>query len=263
MLSDQDGAYATPAMNALYKAHNIEHIRTSKDDHHRLGKVNRLIRTLRDLHGVNKTFSDKDMKKAINVYNNSRHTDTEMAPNEMTKEKEMEYIKKMDEKVADKMTHSYGFRRGDYVRVILDKNPLEKHRNDLSMVSYKIAQQNGRSYVVQAKDGSTEKFPGFKLVLCTDLRKYPWADSINDNKAAFIDKIVDAPDSKHYTVRFEGEKGTRTITTNMMREENKTRLSLEERRYWARVCHLGTPQEDLSKVPARIKNMIPKVITRK
>jgi hypothetical protein len=262
LFSDQDPSYDTERMIKLYQDNGINHYTTTKGDHHRLGKINRLIRTLRDLHGPTKTFSDTDMEACISNYNESVHSDIGVAPNEMTKSKEFEYVKKTEEKVKDLKQHDYGLRKGDFVRVVLDKKALEKHRNDLSVVSYKIAQLDGYQYVIQAKDLSVEKLPGWKLIICKDQRKYPWAESINDDKVAFIDHIVSAPDEDHYIVKFDNEKSNQTITINKVREGNQTRLSLEERRYWAKVAHLGTPEENLNLVPQYIKNMIPKVITK-
>jgi hypothetical protein len=63
-------------------------------------------------------------------------------------------------------------------------------------------------------------------------------------------------------VKFENEKDNQTIGLKKVREGNETRLSLEERRYWAKIAKLGTPKENLSLIPDHIKQMIPDVISK-
>jgi integrase len=55
------------------------------------------------------------------------------------------------------------------------REKIGKVRSNYTVESYKIIQKNGRSFVIQAKDGTTDTVPGWQLaiVLHKDLKRYP------------------------------------------------------------------------------------------
>jgi hypothetical protein len=264
-LTDEDASYATPEIIRWYQEHHIDHTSTADNDHHRLGKINRLIRTIRDMHGPVQNIDADEMTSLLNEYNSSTHSQIGMSPNEMNADQEEKYINEMNKQTDEMLKLSYGFKKGDYVRLVIDKPVLGKRRNSLSTVSYKIIQQRGRQYVIQAHDLSVDTVPGFKLILCTDINKYPQAETIKNDKRAFVDELIryNGMSKGSYLAKYEGDPTPHTVTIHMLREGNQTRLSLAERQYWAKICHLGTPQENLDLVPFQIRQMIPSKLSEK
>jgi hypothetical protein len=259
MVSDQDSAFLANDTVGTFKQKGIKLTTTIDSDHHTLGPINRLMRTLRDQRGQERgAFTKKDMERQVDIYNNNRHSAIRTAPNEMTPEKEREFIARAEKKQTK--VKDYTFKVGDTVRHLLPKstNKTDK-RNNWSMETYKIIQRNGRSFIIQAKNGSTDTVPGFELRPEKDVKRYPHGDVIKNDKRAPIETVKDyyKPERSkvyHYKVRFEGMDKDDEITEREMRESRPTQLSLEEKRYWVKKA------PDYPKgIPQRIKNMVPKI----
>jgi transposase InsO family protein len=270
MVSDQDSAFLDQSVVNAFVEHGVKLSTTTDNDHHSLGIINRLMRTLRDLRGGDAFFTQSDMERQVRFYNNNIHSATGEAPNEMTKTKERKFIKhKTEEADAAK---GYDFEIGSFVRFLKPREKIGKVRSNYTVESYKIIQKNGRSFVIQAKDGSTDTVPGWQLaqVFHKDLERYPQGDTLKHNKRGFIETVegyVEGPKKKkkkgstqepertyNYVVRFEGEKRSKTVSEAKMREGAPTDLSLEEKRYWVQKCP-NFPEG----VPERILKMVPKI----
>jgi hypothetical protein len=257
MVSDQDASFLAEKVVDEFVKRKIKLTTTTDNDHHSLGIINRLMRTLRDLKGSREQyFTEEDMRRQVDFYNDNIHSATKEAPNDITKSEERAFIEKKTSQSSQ--ARGYDFQVGDYVRFLKPLPKLGKIRENYTKDTYKIIQRNGRSFVIQAKDGSTDTVPGFQLapVLHKDLHKYPQGSTLKGNKRGAIQKVESYSETKKktgYMVKFEGQKKKEFVTERTMREGAPTELSLEEKRYWF---------NHRSQMPERILKMVPK-LTRK
>ena len=228
LTSDEDRAYVNPTITSYLIKHRIDHQTTFKNDHHRLGIINRVIKTLRDMNGTNRDFTESSMKRLVKAYNNTIHSSTGMKPNEMNNDAEITYISNK-QRITDSLSNKYNLKPGDVVRVINDNKAMTKKRTNASN-GYVVDSKQGNKYIIKAKDNSAVLMPRYRLVK----GNAPLEESIDDGKHAVIDKII-SYDSKRarYKVLYEGGEAD-TIPVSSVREGNPTRLSLEEMKFWSR-----------------------------
>ena len=207
--------------------HNIIYTTTTDNDHNKLGIINRFMRTIRDMR-----FNQPNMNilQIVDSYNNMPHSSLHnKSPNEITKDDELTYIHEMMHQV-----NPYDFKPGDRVRLVLDKNPLVKHRSNLSKVSYIVDSKDGNQFLIRSTDGSVDTVPGYKLVTAT--RNTPLATSLNNGKRGMVKEIKSYNKSKDtYNIVYDlGDGSTMkdTIPSRNMREGHPTKLSTMERQYW-------------------------------
>jgi hypothetical protein len=252
MTSDQDSSYCSMEIQQEFRKRKIKHITTYKNNHHILGIINRLMRTLRDLlGGDNRDFTNKEMQSKIAEYNNMVHTTTGVAPNKMNKKLEHEFIDKMTEKAKTAM--SYNFKVGDWVRRIIDRELMKKRRTNVTFECYRVKRQEGSSFIIEAKDLTIEKVPGFKLVKVPsqDVHKYPWAETLGkqrDSEIISFDLL-----SKKYQVHREGTdmNSFEEVGINEFRDHSHE-MSREEKIYWVKTC------PNFKDIPEAVKYQIPK-----
>lgn len=242
MTSDEDKAYVNPSVTSFMLQHQIDHQTTFKNDHHRLGIINRAIKTLRDMSGE-RDITTESMKRLVKAYNNSTHSSIHMKPNDMTEEKENEYIKmKQDE--TDAIGHSHDLAIGSVVRVMNDKSTMGKKRTNATN-GFIVDSKQGNKYIIKAKDNSAALYPRYKLIQGSSNTKLE--ESIDDSKHAVIDKIVSFNGKGHYKVQYEGGE-VDTIPVSYLREGRPTRLSLAEVKYW----------KNKSSLPVKFRSFLPK-----
>ena len=223
--SDEDTAYLSKTVLDFMRDHDIIYTTTTDNDHNKLGIINRFMRTIRDMKSNEPKASILDL---VDSYNDMPHRSLNYkSPNEFTKEDELEYISKMNGQV-----NPYNFEPGDSVRVILDKNPLTKHRTNLSKQSFIVDSKDGNQFVIRSSDGSVDTVPGYKLV--KSVNNVPLATSIKDGKRGIIKEINSYNKKKDtYTIVYEYPEGMKdTIKSKNMREGHPTKLSTMERQYW-------------------------------
>lgn len=223
--SDQDRAYLSNKVLEFIKSKNINYFNTEDNNHNVLGIVNRFMRTIRDL-AEGKYIDENEMKKIIDSYNESPHESLDnRAPNDITLNDELEYI---ENKCIEK--NPYDFKPGDKVRVVIDKNPLSKHRSNVSKKSYIVDSKEGNQFVIRASDYSVDTYPGYKLV--KSKQSIPIADTLKNGKRGIIQEITSYDKSKNkYHVVYEG--GAKDfIPAKNLRESAPTKLSQMEREYW-------------------------------
>jgi hypothetical protein len=254
MVSDQDASFLAHQVVDAFIQRGIKLTTTTDNDHHSLGIINRLMRTLRDMRGGDRYFTEQDMARQIGFYNDNKHSATKEAPNDMDESKELEFISKKTEQASQ--AKGYDFTVGNYVRFLKPREKIGKVRSNYSVESYKIIQRNGRSFVIQAADGSTDTVPGWQLaiVLHKDLKRYPQGETLKNNKRGTIEEI-ESYDTKRgtYQVKYEGEKWHQNVRETNIREGAPTQLSLEEKRYWVQ------KHPDFKDIPERILRMVPKL----
>ena len=221
ILSDQDKAYLSAKVLTFMKAHNINYKTTQDNDHNKLGIINRFMRTVRDMRSRNAA----DIPDVVKAYNNIPHVSlNNKSPNKFTEEDEQEYIKSQEQ------VNPYNFQQNERVRLILDKNPLQKNRTNLSKVAYVIDSRVGNQFIIKAADGSIDTVPGYKLIRCE--KTIPLATTIKNGKRAIVKEIIYYhPEDNRYEVMYDN--GERDVIPAMnLREGNPTKLSRMEREYW-------------------------------
>ena len=221
ILSDQDKAYLSYKVLTFMKEHNINYRTTQDNDHNKLGIINRFMRTIRDMRSRNMA----DIIDIVNAYNNIPHAAlNNKSPNKFSEEDEQQYIESQESQ------NPYDFQANERVRLVLDKNPLQKHRTNLSKVSYIIDSRVGNQFIIKADDGSIDTVPGYKIVRSD--KRVPLADSIKNGKRAIIKEIVYYhPQENRYDVMYDtGERDE--IPAINLREGNPTKLSRMEREFW-------------------------------
>ena len=211
------------------------------------------MRTIRD-HAENEVLSVSEMKDFIEAYNATVHSSTNVAPNEMTKKQENDYIMKKRIETQNK-TRAYDFKPGDRVRIILEPKTLTKKRSNLSTECYVVNSRSGNMFLIMAKDHSVDYYPGYKLVLCS--KSIPLAETLKNEKRGVIESIESYNEkSDKYRVKYEG--GVKDfIPAKNLREGEPLKLSPMERAFWVRALHPQGRSEPVRKeLPAKIKKYV-------
>lgn len=225
--SDEDTAYLSKSVLDFMREHNIIYTTTTDNDHNKLGIINRFMRTIRDMKA---NEPNVDILSLVESYNDMPHRSLNYkSPNDFTKEDEVEYINKMRGE-----ENPYKFKPGDFVRVILDKNPLEKKRTNLSRESYIVDSKDGNQFLIRSSDGSVDTVPGYKLV--KSVKNVPLASSIKNGKRGIVKEIRSYNKKRDtYSITYEMPDDSLvkdTIKSKNMREGHPTKLSTMERQYW-------------------------------
>ena len=228
LTSDQDTAYLSNEVLELIKSKNIVYNTTEDNNHNVLGIINRFMRTIRDMIGENRKIEEDEMNKLINAYNNTPHSSLkDKAPNDITEEDEIKYIKSKLGK------NPYHFETGDKVRIVKAKEPLSKRRNRVSKEAYIVDSKSGNQFLVKSKDESVDKYPGYQLIK-TSVKNIPIAETLKGGKRGVIEKILSYDEKKNkYKIQYEGGV-IDNIPAKNMREGAPTQLSRMELEYWSK-----------------------------
>jgi hypothetical protein len=206
------------------------------------------------MRGGSEPFTEEDMKNQIRFYNGRKHTVTGAVPNDITTEQEQSFISKQEAKA--KKIEDYPFKEGDMVRLLKQKPVLGKVRENYTFESYKIIKRQGRQFVIEAEDGSTDTIPGFQLAHVPSVERYPQAKTLKDDKRSVIETFKSYNDkTQKYDVKFENDKGLRKhwVPVRDIREGAPTRMTLEEKKFWIRT------HPKLDGIPQNILKMVPKI----
>ena len=227
--SDQDPAYLSNEFLDYIKSKNIIYRTTEDNNHNVLGIINRFMRTIRDMIGENRYIAEDEMKSLIEAYNETPHKSlNNRAPNDITENDEMEYIKKMSK------NNPYDYKPDDRVRIVNIDGPSwakAKRRSRVSKEAYIVDSKIGNQFMIKAKDKSVDKYPGYQLVK-TDNKNI--AETLKDGKRGIIDKITGYnKKSNQYQVIYEGGVKDKIAARNL-REGNPAMLSRMEREYWSK-----------------------------
>jgi hypothetical protein len=113
---------------------------------------------------------------------------------------------------------------------ILNEGAFKKKRMNYSRDAFKINSRDGNQYIIEAKDKSVGRYPGYKLhETGSNARK---AKTLNDDRYGIVDKILSFnPKRNKYKLVYEG--GIKDLVRpNILRKGNPTRLSVAEAEYW-------------------------------
>jgi hypothetical protein len=245
--SDQDSSYLSNAILTFLKNHDIIYTTVTDNDHHVLGIINRFIRTLRDSGKI-------VMEKWIKSYNKSPHKSLNAkSPNDMNEEAELEYIKRKQEKMSQKLNDRIIYPEGLKVRITSNPNKqFTKKRSKLSNQAYIIDGMVGNQYFIRAADGSIDKVPFFRIVPVAwggknkggknKIKIAKRIDNVNPkskvnnpkltSKRYTVDKILryHTAEDKYEVLYDNGEKDY--IPARNLREGRPLELSVMERKFW-------------------------------
>ena len=237
--SDQDAAYLSSTITKFMIDNHIDYQTTFKNDHNRLGIINRVIKTLRDIN-QKRDFTDELMKRALNAYNNSIHTSTGKEPNKFTSKDEEHYIQRKIHE-TDERANKFILPKNSHVRIMNPPNSKEKKRWNLTPEAYKVAYKMGNKYVVKALDSTASEYPRYRLVLDSNAQL---GDTLGTNRA-IINEILEYK-NKRYKVRYDNN-AIDTLPIRNMREGRPTRLSPLELQYW---------RKHKNNIPKEIKSLL-------
>ena len=251
LTTDEDPAYKSNAMLYLYSVYNTKHITTNKNNHNKLGIINRFIKTLRDLNRV-PLFTEQRMNKCLEVYNNHVHRSTGKSPNKFTYKDEHDYIKKKWRETN--YIRSAGLlKRGDHVRV-LDEALFAKKRFAYRPEYLTVVGIDKNMVQVMSKNKNIESFPRYKLMLDND-SKIPQQEYINNGNEAAIDKILNHDERGRYLVRFE-DGDEQWIPLRNVRLTNLQEMTPKEKEYWDSLKKNTKQDVKQSKIQSRRRHRI-------
>ena len=251
LTSDQEKAFMEKRNIELMKENNILLQTVPERNHSSLSLIDRFIRTLRDMNRVVdgeidkqsideefKSFSIEKMDELIDIYNNTYHSAIKCTPKEMfdNEELEKEYIFNcMDKHEKQKRIEDFELKENEFVRYVIDKDPLKKKRYNVSNESYKIAGKEGKHYILEAADGTTMIKPRYKLVRA-DVNKYQQAKTIDGAWNGVIKEIISFDKrTNKYKVKFDdGNNGEYidNIPVSYLRGRFPTRMSKIEKEFF-------------------------------
>jgi hypothetical protein len=157
-------------------------------NHTSLSLIDRVIRTLRDLHynlnnGRVKTITPKDMKLLLEIYNNAPHNTlskifgVEVSPNQMNPEMEKYYIRRIQQDNF-LLEHTTGYRLKPGMKVYVynegahEENKFQKRRANVKPDLYVVEKVRGSLIEVRNTRNSKEVLilPRFKVNPTYDLK---------------------------------------------------------------------------------------------
>ena len=252
LTSDQEKAFMEKRNIELMKDHNILLQTVPERNHSSLSLIDRFIRTLRDMNRVVdgeidkqstdeefKSFSVEKMDELIDIYNNTYHSAIKCTPKEMfdNEELEKEYIFNcMDKHEKQKRIEDFELKENEFVRYVIDKDPLKKKRYNVSNESYRIVGKEGKHYILEAADGTTMIKPRYKLVRA-DVNKYQQAKTIDGAWNGVIKEIISFDKrNNRYKVKFDdGNNGEYidNIPVSYLRGRFPTRMSAMEKEFFS------------------------------
>ena len=256
LTSDQEKAFMEKRNIELMKENNILLQTVPERNHSSLSLIDRFIRTLRDMNRVVdgeinkqstdeefKSFSIEKMDELIDIYNNTYHSAIKCTPKEMfdNEELEKEYIFNcMDKHEKQKRIEDFELKENEFVRYVIDKDPLKKKRYNVSNESYKIVGKEGKHYILEAADGTTMIKPRYKLVRA-DVNKYQQAKTIDGAWNGVLKEIISFDKrTNKYKVKFDdGNNGEYidNIPVSFLRGRFPTRMSAMEKEFFSSLRH--------------------------
>ena len=165
--ADNGSEFTSKDFQKLLKDRGIDINYVDVGDHHKLGIVDRFVRTLREK--INKYMVMHKTTKYIDVlpkiiynYNNSYHSTLKKAPIEVENEDE-EVIKNIKRRYKKAEQEETKFNIGDVVRYIINKHQFEKGTlARWSKVTHKIISKNQHSYTLD--NNKTYKYYELQLI---------------------------------------------------------------------------------------------------
>lgn len=216
LISDSEKAFQDKKLTEFLENHDIQHtiinVSETRTNHHRLGIIDRFVRTLRDMNHkliladektINDELNEKEiipgaqMQNLIDRYNFTYNYRIDMTPAQMqfdeTGKLEKEYIirhlrfkqgieegqikyPKIDENRVTKTKKYAKLHPGDYVKYKKEHNWVKKYRTHISEGVYKVKKQSGNTqWIIEDAAGNTKKFGRSDLLRVRYKHKPPFS----------------------------------------------------------------------------------------
>lgn len=156
-----NGAEFKSVFHQYLNDNNINHIYTDPYDKKQTSPIESLNRTVRlmfekyiSLKGNDITQINKVMEKINDAYNNSIHSSTNFTPNELLKdEKKQNIISKINNMIKTTQKDEELFKKGDFVRLPIEKGVFDKLSPNWSKEIYEIEKYDAKRnrYLVDDK----------------------------------------------------------------------------------------------------------------
>lgn len=158
--SDNGGEFINDELELINEKHNINHYFAEVGDHHKLGKIDRMVRTIRGK--IKLYMTSHNTLRYIDVlpdlvenYNNTVHSSTNMKPNEVTPSN-ADDIRNMTQKRKEKAIRFINkFKIGQKCRLLKKKSKFAKGTDYYTKSIYTITDINQMHIVVN--NGTKEK----------------------------------------------------------------------------------------------------------
>ena len=224
-VGDEEGAFQSNKVLDYLTEMGIAMKLINDKRHSALSVIDKFIRTLRDMNtpGVHsrrqsndpkyRDFTNKRMQKLLNIYNDTIHESHGMTPQQMKDDINLEkkfIIRKLYQLERRRKITDFELTPGTYVRYILPKDPMKKHRYKVSPEAYKISHKEGNAYVIMAADGTTKTVARWRLFpLGLNLpEKMKFANTLGNNEGT-VNRIVSYNQrTRKYNVEFNMPDGS-------------------------------------------------------
>ena len=244
LTSDKESAFIADEVTNYLKQRNISQFIVLDNNHTSLALIDSFIRHLRDRNTTNeksqyqshhskyRNFSTHRMRELIDTYNNTVHTSTQMKPIDMENDinAERQYIAFC--LIQQAKTRKHDIPDGHFVRIVLNKEAMKKHRFKVSRECYTIKGRDGKNYIVAAADDTITTLPRHRLIDLGDTipGKYKLADTIPEGTR--IPTTIISRQRKSYLVGF-GEHGAKDLRRVELRRHHPQVKSKLEREFEA------------------------------
>ena len=224
-ISDEEGSFQSNKVLDWLTEHSIALKLINDKRHSALSVIDKFIRTLRDMNtpGVHskrqsndpkyRDFTNGRMQKLLKIYNKTIHDSHGHTPKEMKNDINLEkkfIIQKLYQLNRRRKITDFDLTPDTFVRYILPKDPLKKHRYKVSPEAYKISHKEGNAYVIMAADGTTKTVSRWRLFPLgkTLPNKMKFANTFGNNNGT-VSKINSYDETtRKYNVDFTLPDGT-------------------------------------------------------
>ena len=253
LYTDNDAAYTQAATAEVIQRLKVHHTKTSNDNKHALGIINRFIKTLRDKNGLDRDISTAQMEKILREYNNTVHRTTGVKPNDWTEEKDAEWVELKHREMLGKQGGD-DIKVKDYVRIPNTPGIFAKIRARFDKQAYPVTGIDGNRLQV-LRDGKVVTFSRFQV---RKADKWVPRNDIDNPKHLgenVVTRILDYDEQRRrYWCEWElGEPGYCTIRD--LRGTDPHRLTIVERDFWR--------NKHINEIPLEIQELMPRYVKPK
>ena len=184
IVMDGEAAFYSHEMQNFLKDAGITIRKIYKDNHTSLALIDRVIRTIRDMHynrnkGKFKIINEQDMEEILQIYNNAIHLGLskiigfDVSPEDVANDKDLEteYIKRVEQMNFNVQSqHDFKLSDGEIVYIYNDKNPLTKRRATLNPEPYEVIGRENGLVILKDSIGNVIKRPRFKISYTPEIK---------------------------------------------------------------------------------------------
>ena len=173
---DLGSEFTSNVCKKLFEEKQIRVYYADKADHHKMGMIERVHRTLKGI--LTKYMTAHNTKcwvdqlgAAVSNYNSSYHTSIKQTPNEADQSStSRDQIRQEATERSQRTTHDQ-LHEGDMVRSLIEKETFDKEKPRWSKQVYRITECNGTSYLIS--DGTSRRWKRYELMKVTKAERNP------------------------------------------------------------------------------------------